>query len=93
MQPGDIIIRSAGGVFYLHDAQTQRLLLTSQTLRGALDLAMAHGRTVWRENTDLRGRPVGEPVMLIPASHVEGSRMAPQLARRSRLGPKRVVGA
>jgi hypothetical protein len=80
MQAGDIVIRSApaGGAFHLHDALTGQILHTSQTLRGALDLAMAHGLAVWKEHTDNRGRPLGDPVLLIPASHIHGLRSQPQ---------------
>jgi hypothetical protein len=45
IQPGDIMIRRSSGSesFELHDAVSGELLVTSQTLRAALDLAMSRG--------------------------------------------------
>jgi hypothetical protein len=66
-QPGDIVISRASGaeVFELHDAVTGSLVLTSQTLRSALDVAISRGGAVWRSNTDNRGCPLGDAVLLV----------------------------
>jgi hypothetical protein len=68
VQAGDIAIRRAIGVelFELHDAVTGVLLATSQTLREALDLPSSRGGAIWRQNTDNRGRTLGDPVLLHP---------------------------
>lgn len=68
VQAGDITIRRAVGVnlFELHDGLTGALLATSQTLRAALDLASTRGGAIWRQNTDGRGRVLGDPVLLHP---------------------------
>ena len=87
IRKGDLIIQRAPGSadFELHDAKTGKLLLVSPTLRAALDLAIARGGALWRYNQDNRGRPLGDPVLLMPRSHVEASvRAASPHPRRSR---------
>src|SRR5215203_2169036 len=40
--------------------------MSAQSLAAALNVAVARGGAVWRQNTDGRGRPLGELVMLLP---------------------------
>jgi hypothetical protein len=58
----DVLIRNVGESFVVADAKGARTLagpfpLLADALRAARE--QARGGTIWRENLDLRGRPMG----------------------------------
>ena len=62
---GDVLIRVfVGSSFQLVDAMTREQIAIVPALDVAVKLASEYG-AVWRENVDNRGRPLGEPVLLL----------------------------
>ena len=70
LQRGDVLIRGVADseAYELVDAVTYETLATGQSLLSAVDLAAARGGAIWRQNTDYRGRVMGEPLLLLPRS-------------------------
>jgi hypothetical protein len=64
---GDVILRRiVDGSFEVVDAVTERHIAGPVQLSRAVQLAKAHGaRSIWQQNVDERGRPVG-PLSRIP---------------------------
>ena len=68
---GDVLIRTyAGSSYQLLDASTHEQIAVIGTLQMAVMMARDRGGSVWRENVDNRGRPLGNPVLLMPRASV-----------------------
>lgn len=64
---GDVLIRVyAGSSFQLVDAMTREQIAIIGDLKMAVRIGSDHGGAVWRENVDNRGRPIGDPILLMP---------------------------
>lgn len=64
---GSVLIRNLpGSEFELVDRDTHELLVARAPLTDVLQVAAARGVTVWQQNVDDRGRPLGEPIRLLP---------------------------
>src|SRR5262245_8623920 len=63
---GELMIRSLPETigYELVDAVTHTHIATFPTLSQALAAAAARRVAVWKQDTDQRGRPVGDPVLL-----------------------------
>jgi hypothetical protein len=61
-QPGSVVLRGRDGYFELIDAESQAHIAGPVQWSRAVQLAKAHGATtVWQQNLDERGRPLGAP--------------------------------
>jgi hypothetical protein len=68
---GDVLVRVFGESNYqLLDATTHEQIAIVPTLPAAIEVANERGGAVWRENVDNRGRPLGNPVLLLPRTSV-----------------------
>lgn len=65
-EPGDVLIRNLpGSEFELVDCVTNEALVPRDSLPAVLRAAASRGVTVWQQNVDERGRPLGDPVKLL----------------------------
>ena len=65
---GDVILRGdTHSGFHLYDARTDAHLAGPiPSLPAAIEVARQHGApAIWQQNTDNRGRPLGEPFRLL----------------------------
>ena len=65
--PGDVLIRNAAAGFTVVDATTHRELggpFSSIVDAATTARVFGFGKRVWRENLDVRGRPLGPPFPL-----------------------------
>ena len=69
IEEGDVLIRSLDSTYLVLDAVSHRALDGPfDAFADALAAALAFvrpGRTVWQENTDNRGRPLGPPMRIV----------------------------
>jgi hypothetical protein len=63
---GDVLIRALGDDFELVDATTREQIAIVPALQEAVQVASERGGAVWRENVDDGGRPLGQPVLILP---------------------------
>ena len=64
---GDVLIRRQESAYVIVDAVTGKTLATTgSSLREAALTAvrLSNGASVWQENVDKRGRPLGPPILL-----------------------------
>ena len=69
MESGDVLIRSFDSTYVVLDASSHRTLdgpfhAFADALAAALGFVRPGG-TVWQENTDNRGRPLGPPTRIV----------------------------
>ena len=69
MQPGDVLIRSFDSQYLLLDAESLKTLdgpfaTFADVLAAAIGFVKP-GASIWQENTDNRGRPLGPPTRLV----------------------------
>jgi hypothetical protein len=48
------------------DAATHQQIAIVPSIEDAIRIAGDRGGAVWRDNVDNRGRPLGEPILLMP---------------------------
>ena len=67
LKPGDVLIRVfSESAYEILDATTQQQIAIAPDLHVAVKIASERGGAVWRANIDNRGRPLGDPVLLLP---------------------------
>ena len=68
---GDVLIRVFSESSYeLLDATTHAQIAIAPDLETAVKVAGERGGAVWRTNVDNHGRPLGDPVLLLPRTSV-----------------------
>jgi hypothetical protein len=66
-QAGDVLIRgSAGTGFEVLDAVSREHLTAFATFEQAIAFTGKRKGAVWQQATDNRGRPMGEPIVILP---------------------------
>jgi hypothetical protein len=67
MTPGDLlIIRRGPNLFELVDATTREPITIGSSCKELLRIGARRHGAVWQENLDNRGRPLSEPILVLP---------------------------